>query len=65
MLFIKGEFLSKVRTKLQIKEITERRKPRFLKETVENADLYKAVLNKTMTRQEQCVKYDFVASLSW
>ena len=52
-------------SKTWFKEITERRKPRFLKETVENADLYKAVLNKTMTRQEQCVKYDFVASLSW
>ena len=44
-------------------ESTERRKTRFVKETVENADLHKAVLNKTMTTQELCVKYDFVAPL--
>ena len=43
------------------KESTERRKTRFVKETVENADLHKAVVNKTMTTQEYCVKYDFVA----
>ena len=41
------------------KESTERRKTSFLKETVENA----AVLKKTMTTQEQCVKYDFAAPL--
>ena len=29
-----------------------KRKPNFLKETVENADLHKAVLKKTMTIQE-------------
>ena len=34
------------------KESTERRKTSFLKETVENENLYKAVLNKTMTTQE-------------
>ena len=34
------------------KESTDRRKTSFLKETVENADLHKAVLNKTMTTQE-------------
>ena len=34
------------------KESTERRKTSFLKETVENADLEKAVLSKTMTTQE-------------
>ena len=77
-LFIKGEFLLyKVRTKLisklhsmmthilmsWFKESTERQKTRFVKETVENVDLHKAVLNKTMTTQEYCVKYDFVASL--
>ena len=45
------------------KEKTERRKTNLLKETVENADLHKAVLNKTMTTQELCVIYDFVASL--
>ena len=42
---------------------TYRRKASFLKETVENADLRKAVLNKTMTTQENSVKYDFVAAL--
>ena len=39
------------------------KKASFLKETVENADLQKAVLNKTMTSQELRVKYDFVAPL--
>ena len=34
------------------KESTEKRKTSFLKETVENADLHKDVLNKTMTTQE-------------
>ena len=34
------------------KESPERWKTSFLKETVENADLYKDVLNKTMTTQE-------------
>ena len=34
------------------KENTERQKTDFLKETVENADLLKAVLKKTMTTQE-------------
>ena len=33
-------------------ENTERQKTDFLKETVENADLLKAVLKKTMTTQE-------------
>ena len=39
------------------------KKTSFLKETVENADLHKVVLNKTMTTQEYCV-YDFVAPLN-
>ena len=45
------------------KESRERRKTSFLKETVENADLHKAVLKNTMTTQEMCAKYDFVAPL--
>ena len=44
-------------------ESTERRKTTFPKETVENADTHKAVLNKTMTTQKWCEKYDFVAPL--
>ena len=34
------------------KESTERRKTCFLKETVENGGLHKAVLSKIMTTQE-------------
>ena len=34
------------------KETPETGKTNFLKETGENADLHKAVLNKTMTTQE-------------
>ena len=33
------------------------------KEQIENTDLYKPVLNKIMTTQEQCVKYNFAALL--
>ena len=33
------------------KESTKRQKISFLQETIENADLHKAVLNKTMTTQ--------------
>ena len=45
------------------KESTERPKTSFLNETVENADLHKAVLNKAMTTKEYCVIYDFLAPL--
>ena len=41
----------------------ERHKTSFPKEQVENADQYKPVLNKIMTTQEQCLKYNFVAPL--
>ena len=34
------------------KESTERQKSSFLKETVENADLHKAVLKKTIATQK-------------
>ena len=37
----------------------------FLKETVENVDLHKAVLNKTITTQEECKKNDFVDPLTF
>ena len=40
-----------------------RQKISFPKEQIENTDLYKPVLNKIMTAQEQCVKYNFVAPL--
>ena len=62
LVFIKGEFLHKVRKKLHImmthilmscfKESTKRRKTSFLKETVEYVDQHKAILNITMTTQE-------------
>ena len=35
-----------------------------LKEILENTDLHKAVLKITMTTQEYCIKYDFVAPKS-
>ena len=34
------------------KEITERQKTSFLKETVENADRHKTILKKIMTTQQ-------------
>ena len=36
----------------------------FLKETLENVDLHKAVLKKTMTAQEEYKKYDFIDPLT-
>ena len=42
------------------KENTERQKEL----TVENADIHKAVLNKTITIYKYCVQYDFVAPLT-
>ena len=42
---------------------TEKWKTSFLKETVENADLHKTVLKKTISTQEKCVKCDFVRDL--
>ena len=47
------------------KERAKRRKTNFLKETGEIAGPCKAVLKKTMTTQEYCVKYDFVAPLRY
>ena len=41
----------------------ERQKKRFSKEKVENTDLHKPLLNKIITTQEQCVKYNFVAPI--
>ena len=38
-------------------------KTSFPKEQVEKTELSKLVLNKIMTTQEQCVKYNFVAPL--
>ena len=40
---------------LDSKKEQKDKKTSFLKETVENADLHKAVLNKTMTTQDYCV----------
>ena len=39
-------------------------KTSFPKETVENADLHKAILNKAITTQEQCIKNNSVAPLN-
>ena len=36
----------------------------FPKESVENADLYKPVLNKVITTHEKCMKYNFKAPFS-
>ena len=41
----------------------QKKQTSFPKEQVENTDLYKPVLNKIMTTQDQCIKYNFVAPL--
>ena len=43
----------------------ERQKNQFPKEQTKNTDLYKPVFNKLMTTQKQCVKYNFVAPLTY
>ena len=51
----------------QIRKHKKRRKTKktsFPKEKVENTDLYKPVLDKVMTTQEQCVKQNFIAPLT-
>ena len=69
LLFIKG-YISKLHSMMTyilmswFIESTERQKSTFLKETVVNADLHKALLNKTITIQEQYLKYDFAAPLN-
>ena len=42
----------------------ERQKTSLPKEQVENTDLHKPLLNKIMTTQDQCVKYNFAAPLT-
>ena len=50
-------------SKQKIQNVQRDKKSSFPKEQVENTDLYKPVLNKTMNTQEQCLKYNFVAPL--
>ena len=53
----------KVTLNLHNAKTAERQKPSFPKESVENADLYKPVLSKIMTRLEQSMKYNFATPL--
>ena len=41
----------------------QNRQKKFRKQKVENAALYKLVLNKTMSTHEECIKLNFVAPL--
>ena len=59
----------KITSNLEQTENTKKRKKTKrlafqTKKTVENANLYTPALNKIITTQEQCVKYNFVAPLS-
>ena len=47
-----------------ITKSAEGKKTSLPKEQVEITDLHKPVLNKIMTTRDQCVKYNFVASLN-
>ena len=49
--------------KIENTEGTERRKTSGSIEIAVNEDLHKAILNKTLTTQEQSLKYDFVAHI--
>ena len=57
------EELIEIRTGSKHKKHRKTKKTSFPKEQIENRDLYKPVLNKIMTAQEQCVKYNFAAPL--
>ena len=50
------------RTGRKHKKLWKDKKTRFAKESVENADFYKAALNKIITTHE-CVEYNFLAPL--
>ena len=54
----------KINKKKQKTEKTKRRKCSFLRDLVENADLYKPVVNKIMTKHEYCLKCNFRAVLT-
>ena len=52
----KTSFRQKIRTQKDEKLV-------FLKKQVDNGDLCKSVLNKIMTKQEECIKFNIVAPL--
>ena len=52
-----------IRTGSKHKKSRKTKKTSFPKEQIENTDFYRPVLNKIMTTQKQCVKYNFVAPL--
>ena len=43
---------------------TDWRKTNLLKEQAENADLYKSVLSKIMTRHKEQIKFNFAATVT-
>ena len=45
------------------KNAEKQKKTSFPKEQAKNTDLYKPALNKIMSKQEYCVKYNFVSFL--
>ena len=51
------------RTGKNRKKCKKIKKTNFLKEYVESTDFYKPVLNKVMTTEEKCIKYNFMAPL--
>ena len=53
------EFIE-IRTGSKHKKHRKTKRTSFPKEQTENTDLYKPVLNKIMTTQEQCIKYNFL-----
>lgn len=52
-------------TEIENIKSTERQKTSFLKEYVDNRDLFKLVLNKIMTPHEKSVKGNFATPLSF
>ena len=56
---------SKQRTGRKHRKHIERQKTSFQREQTENADLYKAALNKIMATHELCINNNFGALLCW
>ena len=63
--YIKKVSKNEIEFKKQQKRNKEHRKTKnqFFRTIAENADLYKSVVNKIMTTDEECLKYNFVSFL--
>ena len=55
--------ISRIKNRQKTQKAQKDKKNSYVREKVENTDLYKPILNKMMTTHKQCVKHKFVAPL--